>query len=192
MRHEERIKAIARLARAERGRRNRQAFLACISSAIGSVIRADQLLDQDATDGVRAALSVGYASAVSGQETSRRVFFTRAESQAAMKIPAALADSLSEEQVLLWLKQIEDCGALVLTAGQVLRACEIIRAFDGDAVSILSEDRTQGFIFDKNEDDIAQTFEVSLWGSAWLGAAARLGPEPTELKTVIFECDQVP
>jgi hypothetical protein len=180
MHQEERTNAIARLARAERGRRSRQAFLSGLSSVSGLIIRADQLLDLDTTDEVRAGLSAGYASAIAGQETSRRVFFTRAESQAALQIAESLANPLAEERVLLWLKQSEDCGAVILTAGQVLKACEAIRAFDGDAVAMLSEGRTQGFIFDKNKDDLAETFEVSVWGSVWLGAATRLGFGPTE------------
>ncbi len=182
MHQEERTEAIARLARAERGRRGRQAFLEGLSSVSGVIIRADQLLDLEATDEIRAELSTGYASAVTEKETSRRVFFTRAESEAALQIPELLANPLAEERVLLWLKRSEDCGAVILTAGQVLKACEAIRAFDGDAVSMLSEDRTQGFIFDRNEDDVAETFEVSVWGSAWLEAATRLGFGPTERK----------
>jgi hypothetical protein len=175
MHQEERTKAIARLARAERGRRGRRAFLDGLSSVSGVIIRADQLLDLEATDEIRADLSAGYASAMADQETSKRVFFTRAESEAALQIPELLVNPLADERVLLWLKQSEDCGAVILTAGQVLKACEAIRAFDGDAVWMLSEDRTQGFIFDKNEDDIAETFEVSVWGSAWLEAATRVG-----------------
>jgi hypothetical protein len=86
--------------------------------------------------------------------------------------------------VLLWLKQSADCGAVSLVAAQVLRACEAIRAFDGDAVSMLSEDHTQGFIFDKNDDDVTETFEVSVWGSLWLEAATSLGFGSTEQKRV--------
>jgi hypothetical protein len=179
-----RTEAIARLARVERGRRSRQTFLDGLSYAIGSTIRADQLLDLDATDQVRASLSDGYALALSGQATARRVFFSRAESQAALQIPESLTNLLAEERVLLWLKQSADCGAVSLVAAQVLRACEAIRAFDGDAVSMLSEDHTQGFIFDKNDGDVIETFEVSVWGSLWLDAATSLGFGSTEQKRV--------
>jgi hypothetical protein len=86
--------------------------------------------------------------------------------------------------VLVWLKQSADCGAVILTADQVLKACEAIRAFDGDAVSMLSDDRTQGFIFDKNEGDVAETFEVSVWGSRWLGVATSFGFGSTEQKQI--------
>lgn len=47
---------------------------------------------------------------------------------------------------------------------------------------MLSEDRTQGFIFDKHEDDLDETFEVSVWGSAWLEAATRMAIGGTERK----------
>ena len=68
-------------------------------------------------------------------------------------------------------KASEDCGPVSMTAGHVLSACEAIRAFDGDAVSMLSEDHKQGFIFDENRDELFETFEVSVWGSVWFEAA---------------------
>lgn len=81
----------------------------------------------------------------------------------------------------MWLKQSAECGAVFLMAGQILRACELIRVVDGDAVSMLSEDRTQGFIFDKNEDDPEETFEISVWGSRWRAAASACGIGPTNI-----------
>jgi hypothetical protein len=175
---EKRTEAISRLARIERGRRSRQAFLDGLSSAFGSTVHAEQLLELAVTDQVRASLSLGYARAVSGEANARRAFFSRGESHAALQIPKALTSLLGEERVLLWLKRSADCGAVSLVAGQVLRACEAIRAFDGDAVSMLSADQTQGFIFDKNDDDVAETFEVSVWGSRWLEAATSVGFGP--------------
>ena len=192
MHKQERTEAIARLARAERGRRGRQAFLDGLSSVTGVTIRADQLLDLKATDEVRVELGTGYALAVAEQGATRRVFFTRAEEDAAMRIPGLMASPLAEERVILWLKQSKDCGAIKLTAGQVLRACDAIRAFDGDAVSMLSEDRTNGFILDKHEDDVAETFEVSVWGSAWLEAATCLPFGPTVRKPYDRQNYQLP
>jgi len=106
-----------------------------------------------------------------------RVFFGRDESLVALQIPELLGKSLAGERVLLWVKKSSDCGAVVLTAGQVLSACEEIRVLDGDAVSLLSEDHAQGLIFDKNDDDATETFEFSVWGPRWFAAAiaSRIG-----------------
>jgi hypothetical protein len=134
---EKRTEAISRLARIERGRRSRQAFLDGLSSAVGSTVHAEQLLELAVTDQVRASLSLGYARAVRGEANARRSFFSRGESHTALQIPEALTSLPGEERVLLWLKQSADCGAVSLVAGQVLRACKAIRAFDGDAVSML-------------------------------------------------------
>jgi hypothetical protein len=173
MRDQSRSEAIARRVRENKRRTHRSEFLAGLSRAVASTIRPEQLLDLASTDEVRADLKSGYAAAVSGAAT--RLFFSRKQSLAALGIPALLAQPLADERVLLWLKQSDVCGAAILTAGQVLRACEAIRVFDGDTVSMLSEDGTQGFIFDKNEDDDTDTFEVALWGSRWLEAAVTCG-----------------
>ena len=55
----ERRERLAQLARGERGRRKRQTFLHGLSSAIGQTVRADQLLNLEATDGVKSCLSAG-------------------------------------------------------------------------------------------------------------------------------------
>jgi hypothetical protein len=180
--HEKRTEAISRLARIERGRRGRQAFLDGLSSAIGITVTTEQLLELAVTDQVRASLSRGYEQAIKGEANAKRAFFSQVESQTALQIPEALASLLVEERVLLWLKPSADCGAVRLHADQVLRACEPILAFDGDAVAMLSEDQTQGFIFDKNDDDVAEFFEVSVWGSRWLPSATSLGFGSTERK----------
>jgi hypothetical protein len=173
MREESRPEAIARRVRENNRRSNRSAFLNGLSRAVGSVIRPDQLLDLASTDEVRTDLNAGYAAATSGVAT--RLFFSRQQSPIALETPALLAPRLADERVLLWLKQSEVCGAAILTAGQALRACEAIRVFDGDTVSMLSDDGTQGFIFDKNEDDDTNTFELAVWGSRWLEAGAACG-----------------
>ena len=178
MSQETRKEAIARRVRENQGRRNRPAFLDGLSQAVGSTIRPDQLLNLDVTDQVRAGLSTGYASALSGQATATRVFFSRDQSLTALRIPELLAQSLADERVLLWLKQSAECGAVILTAAQVLGECEMILALDGDSVSMLSEDRTQGFIFDQNDGDANEAFELSVWGSRWLAVATACGVGP--------------
>ena len=62
-----------------------------------------------------------------------------------------------------------------MTAGQVLEACEAIRAFDGDAVSMLSENHKQGFILDKNRDELFETYEITVRSSVWFEAARPFG-----------------
>ena len=173
MREESRSEAVTRRVRENKRRTHRSEFLAGLSRAVGSTIRPEQLLDLASTDEVHADLKSGYAAAVSG--VAPRLLFSRQHSLAALEIPGLLAQPLADEPVLLWLKQSDVCGAAILTAGQVLRACEAIRVFDGDAVSMLSEDGTQGFIFDKDVDDDIDTFEVALWGSRWLEAATTCG-----------------
>jgi hypothetical protein len=178
MRQETRTEKIARLTRENRGRRNRLGFLNDLSQAIGSTIFPDQLLDLNSTDELRDDLSAGYAASLSGQANTTRVLFSRDQSLTALRIPELLAESLAEERVLLWLKQSAECGAVILTAAQVLRECEMIFALDGDSVSMLSEDRSQGFIFDQNDGDANETFEFSVWGSRWLAVATACGLGP--------------
>jgi hypothetical protein len=171
---ESRKEAIGRLVRDNQGRLQRPDFLDGLALAVGSAIRPSQLLSQKATDNVLTALSTGYAAAVNGQPDTGHAFFSRDESLTALRIPLLLSKSLPEEKAFLWLKQSALCGAVAITTREVLGACEGIRAFDGDAVSLLSEDYTQGFIFDRH-DDFVQNFEVSVWGSRWLAAASSLG-----------------
>ncbi|ADW71543.1 hypothetical protein [Granulicella tundricola] len=171
---ESRKEAIGRLVRENQGRLQRSDFLDGLSLAVGSAIRPSQLLSLKATDNVRTALSTGYAAAVNGQPDTGHGFFSRDESLSALGIPLLLSRSLPEENAFLWVKQSAWCGAVAITTGKVLGACEGIRAFDGDAVSLLSEDHTQGIIFDRH-DDFVQNFEASVWGSRWLAAASSLG-----------------
>jgi hypothetical protein len=175
MSQETRTNSIERRVRENRGRNNRPAFLDALSQVVGSNIRPDQLLNLDSTDEVLAILRSGYAAARSGGATAMRIFFSRDKTETALRIPDSLDSSMADEPVVLWLKQSVECGAVILTARQVLRACEAIRTLDGDAVSMLSEDRTQGFIFDKNDDDANETFELSVWGSRWFVAATTCG-----------------
>jgi hypothetical protein len=53
----------------------------------------------------------------------------------------------------------------------LLRHVAAIIRLDGDSLSAMSEDGTQGLLIDYNADDERQTHEVTVWGERWSAAA---------------------
>jgi hypothetical protein len=71
------------------------------------------------------------------------------------------------ERVFLLAKLWTDCGAVIVDASMLLRHTASIINFDGDSVSAISMDQTQGLLIDHNPDDVEQTYEVAVWGDRW-------------------------
>jgi hypothetical protein len=69
--------------------------------------------------------------------------------------------------VFLLAKLRTDCGAVVVDISLLLRHAASVISFDGDSLSAMSMDRTQGLLIDHNPDDIEQTYEVAVWGDRW-------------------------
>jgi hypothetical protein len=166
-----RAERIALLSRENRGRKSKASFLADLSKAVGSPVAPGQLANLESTDLVLKDLRSGYSAAVAGNAPALRRFFAHEKSERALYFVALLAKTLNDEPALLWLKLSSVCGAVVLTTKQILIACERLRALDGDCVSFLSADHSQGFLFDHNPDAADETYEVAVWGDQWSAAA---------------------
>ena len=71
------------------------------------------------------------------------------------------------ERGSLFTKLNTDCGAVVLDILILLRHTGSLIRFDGDTLSAISADQTQGLLIDHNPDDSEQTYEVAVWGHRW-------------------------
>jgi hypothetical protein len=112
-------------------------------------------------------LRAGYQTAIRPGEVSYRRLFRSDERKLVLRLADCLAGSLSSETVFLVTKLSKDCGAVRLSITVLLNHTASIIRLDGDSLSALSEDRSQGILIDQNPDDAEQTYEVVLWGDRW-------------------------
>lgn len=59
------------------------------------------------------------------------------------------------------------CGAVSVGVSELLLNAKAVIAFEGDSLSVLSEDRSQGILVDHNPDDPIQAYELTVWGETW-------------------------
>jgi hypothetical protein len=100
-----------------------------------------------------------------------RKFFRSAERFFVFKIAECLTVQLGREDVFLLTKRSIDCGAVSVKLSALLIHTDAIIHFDGDSLSALSMDQTQGVLIDYNRDDPSQAYEMAVWGSRWSLAA---------------------
>jgi hypothetical protein len=158
---------LALLTRTNRGRIITPSFLAALSEALGESIGPSALSSLPETDALREAFRAGYVSAVKDGVPSYRRFFPQEAVKRVFHFADCLADQLRDEQGLFLTKLSSDCGAIGVGVSILLRHAVSVIDFDGDCLSAMSTDRTQGILIDHNPDDTNQTYEVAVWGDRW-------------------------
>jgi hypothetical protein len=154
------------LSRINRGRNKAPSFLASLSELLGAVIGPSALVPLPETDALWDAFRRGYQSVKDGSLSYRR-FFQQREARLVFEFADCLAEKMLNEHGLFLTKLSSDCGAAELDVSILLRHVGSVIDFDGDSLSVISVDRTQGVLIDHNPDDYNQTYEVAVWGDRW-------------------------
>jgi hypothetical protein len=154
-----------------RGRAATPALLASLSEALGEQIGEDALISLPDSDALLEVSRTGYQRAVNSGPFSYRRFFSRPESTLVFKLTDCLADRMLDERGFLLTKPGADCGAVTLDISVMLRHSGSLIRFDGDSLSAISADQSQGLLIDHNPDDYEQTYEIAVWGDRWSSRA---------------------
>jgi hypothetical protein len=84
-----------------------------------------------------------------------------------LRLATCLADQIPTESAFFLTKLSEYCGAVRLSLSALLKHAALIIQLDGDSLSALSIDHTEGILIDHNPDDREQAYEVAVWGDRW-------------------------
>jgi len=158
---------IGLLSRINRGKTATPAFMASLSEALECALQGESIQSLTETDSLWGIYGIGYSEAVKGASCSYRHMFSRDEAVKVFQMADCLARSLSGEKAFLLSKQSEICGAVEVEAANLLKHCGPVINLDGDAVRIVSKDKSQGLMIDFNPDDVQWQYEVAAWGDRW-------------------------
>jgi len=161
----ERIKLLSRL---NREKSTTPALLRTLSEVLGIPVEESSVLDPVRTDALSTEFRTGYSDAKErGSSLSYSRFFDRNQLASVISIAEGLAQQLKAEDVFLLTKFEGDPRGLVLNAADVFSRADSVIQFDGDSLSVLSKDHSQGVLIDHNPDDSEQTYEMTVWGDRW-------------------------
>jgi hypothetical protein len=146
-------------------------FLEALTEALGEPIGLDALLPLPETDAALISFRNAYQDAVKQALASLQTFFSAGQEESVLRFSECIATQLPSERAILIMKLSATCGAVRTEMATLLRHVSAIIRLDGDSLSALSEDGTQGLLVDYNADDERQTHEVTVWGERWLAAA---------------------
>lgn len=161
---QERIKLLSRV---NRERAATPPFLARLSEALGESLDNAALLPLSEADQIVEAFRDGYQGALTPGELSYRRFFRPAERNQVLRLADCLAERLPRERAYFITKMGRDAAVVNLTISNLLKHTASMIRLDGDSVSVLSQDHTQGVLIDHNADDPDQAYEVAAWGDQW-------------------------
>jgi hypothetical protein len=155
------------LSRQNSGRAAIPSFLAELSEALGESTEAAALQSLPETDLLLQASREGYQVAIQHGAVSYRRFFRATERASVLQVADCLAAQLPTENVFFLSKLSSICGAVRVNASVLLAHTASIIRLDGDSLSAISSDATQGILIDHNPDDPPQAYEVVVWGDRW-------------------------
>jgi hypothetical protein len=155
------------LSRMNRDRAEIQPFLNGLSEVLGEPVEATALIGPADSDAIMQTLRSRYQSAIQDDSLSYRKFFRADERKVVLQLADCLAGRLRTENGLFLTKLGRDNRAVKLNISILLKHAESVIRFDGDSLSVLSEDRSQGLLIDHNPDDSEQTYEIAVWGESW-------------------------
>ena len=158
---------IQMLSRINRARAATPPFLAGLSEALGELVGTSALVSPENTNALMEAFRSGYQSAIKDSAVSYRRFFLPSERSIVLCLADCFADRLPTEEVFFLSKLGKDCVAVCLTISVLLRHTASVIRLDGDSLSALSKDHTQGVLIDHNPDDPEQAYEITAWGDRW-------------------------
>ena len=110
------------------------------------------------TDALSLAFREGYQTAIKDGAISYRRFFGPTERRTVLQIADCLANQVPVDNAFLLTKLSHDCVAVNVNISTLLRDMASIIAMDGDSLSAISNDQTQGVLIDQNPYDPLQTY----------------------------------
>lgn len=113
---EHRRRRIQQLARENRGRLARPAFLDGLSRALNWTVDPNKLVSLPETDRILGAYRSGYENTLRNPALAYRSHFSIEQIGRVFQLAGSLAKALSSECVFLLTKQCEYCGAIQLNA----------------------------------------------------------------------------
>jgi hypothetical protein len=140
--------------------------LFALSQVIGEEVSMEMFAPLPETDELRNTFRTGYRVAVSGGLGYRRVF-SLSQKNSVLNLADCLAERVAGETVFFLTKVSEYCGAVRLNFSTLLRHTASIIGLDGDSLSALSLDGTEGVLIDFNGDDQEEGYEIAVWGDRW-------------------------
>jgi hypothetical protein len=164
---DDRTQKIELLSRMNRQRATAPAFLAGLSDRLGEPIEVSALIPVLEADTIQEAFRTGYQSAISQGTLSYRRTFRPHERSTLFSIVDCFAESLPAEEVFLLSKLGKDRGVVKLDISVLLRHTASVIKFDGDSLSALSRDLSQGVLIDHSADDLHEAYEIVVWGERW-------------------------
>lgn len=163
---------IGLLSRKNRGRLERPAFIAALSSALSRKITAESFLDLERTDELIAKFRTGYQASLTAPTNVHRIMCSASQIAWLLSVLACLSSRLPSECSFLLTKQSEFCGAVELYVKDALsNALELIQ-LDGDSLQLISMDGEDGLLLDWNSGDETHAYEFAVWGSRWAGVTS--------------------
>ena len=162
-----RTQKIELLSRMNRQRATAPAFLAGLSERLGEPIEVSALIPVLEADTIREAFRTGYQRAISQGTLSYRRTFPPDKRSTLFSIVDRFGESLPAEEVFLLSKLGKGRGVVKLDISVLLKHAALVIKFDGDSLSALSRDLSQGVLIDRNADDPRAAYEIVVWGDSW-------------------------
>jgi hypothetical protein len=164
------------LSRINRGRAAAPKLLRDLSEALGEDLDVSALRSLPETDALFQASLDKYQAAIRNGTNHYRRLFLESERPEVLRIADCLADHLGIENAFLLTKLSRYCGAINVSLASILRHTASIIRLDGDSLSAISSDRTQGILIDHNPDNHSEAYEFVVWGDRWLPRALACDP----------------
>jgi len=155
------------LSRLNRGKAVIQPFLKSLSELLGEPVEATALVGPADSDVIMKIFRSSYQSAMQAGAVSYHKFFRAGERKVVLQLADCVAGRLSAENGFFLTKLGKDNRAVRLNISVLLKHTASVIRFDGDSLSVLSEDRAQGLLIDHNPDDSEQAYEIAVWGESW-------------------------
>lgn len=166
----ERKQRIELLSRINRGHRARPDLLKSLSKPLRTPVEESALLSLPETDCITRAFTAGYRNVVDHLDLSYRRHFRHDEEESVFDIAERLGRqfAISGERAHLLLNGLSDiCGAVELPVATLLGNARALIDLDGDTLSIIAINKSNGLLIDYNKDDLQQQYEIAIWGDRW-------------------------
>ena len=158
---------IQKLSRLNRRRAATKQFIDTLTQAQGRRVEASDIISAEESDDLLETFQLGYRLALSKDAISYRKFFSQEMRRQVFELTTCLAQGMSDETAYFLTRLGGDAGAVKVNMSALLSHSEAVIYFDGDSISAISFDGSQGLLIDHNSDDLIQTYEVTVWGDRW-------------------------
>ena len=142
-------------------------FFEGLSQALDYTVETSSLVSIGETHLIFESFCAGYRAAQNDYAIIYRRFFPQEREEIVFTLARCIAHRLTNDEVFFITKLAGDCWVINVKISNLLTHAEAVIKFDGDSISILSKDRNEGLLIDRNFDDSQLTYEVTVWGDKW-------------------------